>query len=153
MTRYQQNFIKVLEQVILNPQARNIDIVAAAKISDKDVTDLQFLAQKIVYKMKINNDSSKIAYYLRQLFKSPLFQPREMSSHDKHQWMQAKAIFREMQSMNESDKALKVGFTGWEDQQLEKYGLHTDNIHVQPDGTVLITETFKSINHEQRIGN
>jgi hypothetical protein len=142
MTRKQDKFIKIIDLLIAGYNMTTIYKQLGMRYSE--FNEIAIKAQKIVYKMKINNDSSKIAYYIRQLFKTPLFQPREMSSHDKHQWSQAKAIFQEMQSMNESDKALKVGFTGWEDQQLEKYGLHTDNIHVQPDGTVLITETLKS---------
>lgn len=94
--------------------------------------------------MKITNENSKIAYYLRQLFKSSFYVPKEMSSFEKHQWQQAKEIFREMQNMNEDDQNLKIGHDTWENIQLAKYGLHTDNIHVQADGTVLICEILKS---------
>lgn len=148
MTRYQYNFIKVLEQVILNPNAKNSDIVAAAQISDRDVTDLQFLAQKIVYKMKIETNNTKIAYYLNQLFQSTFYVPRDMDTNDQHQWMQAKEIFRQIQDINE-DTIYKTGGGSWENMQLAKYGLHTDNIHVETDGTVLITQTLKSRINEQ----
>ena len=93
--------------------------------------------------MKIQHNNTKIAYYLKQLFQSPFYVPRDMGTYDEHQWRQARAIFQEMQSINE-DTILTNGGETWENMQLAKYGLHTDNIHIETDGTVLITKTLKS---------
>ena len=93
--------------------------------------------------MKIEHNNTKIAYYLKQLFQSPFYVPRDMGAYDEHQWRQAKEIFREMQSINE-DTILSNGNETWENIHLKPYGLRTDNIHIESDGTFIITLTAKS---------
>lgn len=144
MTKKQEKFIEILEIMIANPEITVTEVYKRTRTTWWIYNSLALEAQKIIHKMKITNDNSKIAYYLRQLFKTPTYYPQRLSTHDKHQWQQAKEIFREMQNMNEDDKELKIGHNSWENEQLAKYGLHTDNIHVETDGTVSICEILKS---------